>query len=225
MVTNWADITIKGLEKFWEGLVAYIPTLIIAIIIFIIGWFIAIGIGKLTEEILKRLKFDRLFAAEGWKEALEKADFKIGPSEFIGDIVKWILIIVFLAVSVEILGLQQFSSFLDQVVMWLPNLLAAVLIFIATVVIARFAEKLVEVPLRKSKVEYAKLAGSITRWAVWVFGLFAILLQLGIAKELIIALFWGIVGLITIAGGIAFGLGGRDLARDILDDLRHRVKK
>lgn len=224
-MTDWTQITIDGVKNFWQGFIEFIPNLIIALVIFIIGWIISALIGRIITEILRRLKLDKFFEARGWKEAMDKAEMKTTISGFIGSLCKWILILVFLAISVRILNVEEFSEFILRVVAWLPNLLVAVLIFVVTVVIASFAEKSVRATIGKAKLEHANLAGAIVRWAIWIFGIFAILLQLGIAQEIIQALLYGFVAIIALAGGLAFGLGGKDLAADLLNSARHRIKK
>jgi len=162
----------------------FLPKLIGAIIVFIIGWFISVGIGKLVAEILKRLRFNSIFERGCWKEALEKAELKVDPSGFVGAIVKWVLVIVFLLAAVEILGMVQFAGL----------------------------------------VGYGKLVGSIVKWAIWIFAILAILMQLKIAVELILTLFTGFVVMVAIAGGIAFGLGGKEMAGEILQTLRDKLR-
>ena len=136
MVETWSIITIQALQTAWQGFLLFLPKLIGAIIVFLIGWFISIGIGRLIAEILRRLKIDRIFERTGWKEALEKAELKVNVSEFIGAIFKWILVIVFLLASVEILGLTQFADFLRKVVSWLPNLIVAIAVFVVAIIVA-----------------------------------------------------------------------------------------
>jgi len=221
----WTSIAWNGVEKFWLGFLDFIPKLILALLVFFIGWLVAAFIGRVIQEVLKRLQLDKLFQARKWSEALEKAEFGAKPSEFIGALVKWILVIVVLSISVEVLGLPQFSAFLGQVVNWLPNLLAAVLIFVATVIIASLAEKLVRVSVRGTRVGYSKLAGTITKWAIWIFGISALLIQLGIGRSLILVLFQGIVAFLAIAGGLAFGLGGKDSAAGVLRDLKDKFSR
>lgn len=222
---DWVNITSNTLQKFWEGFLIFLPKLILALVIFFVGWFISVGVGKVIEEILKRFKFDKLFAGKSWEEAMEKAEIKTKPSGFIGALCKWILVIVFLTISVEILDLYQFSTFLQKILLWLPNLVVAILIFVATVIVAHFVEKITKASVEKAKVGYAGVIGSVAKWAIWIFGILAVLLQLGIAKELVIALFYGIVGFITLAGGLAFGLGGKDLAREVLDTIKEKIRK
>jgi len=220
--------SLSSLEAFGRGVLEFLPLLIAALIVFIIGWLISAGVGKLFEGILKKLQLDKLFKAKKWDQALEKAEFSGGPSEFIGGLIKWILIIVFLSISVEILGLTQFGYFLNETVLkiWIPNILAAILIFVATVIVAGFAEKLIKASLHGAKVEHGKLGATIVKWLIWVFGISAILVQfnIAIADEVVTTIFGGIVAFIVIAGGLAFGLGGKEVAADILKGLRNKLR-
>jgi len=225
MIVDWYSITYQALQGLWLGFVALVPKIIGALIVFIIGWFIAIGVGKLVTEILKQLKFNRIFEKGTWKDALEKAEFKVDASGFIGAIFKWALVIVFLLAAVEILGFVQFAAFLKSVLSYLPNVIVAALIFVVAVIIADITEKIVRAATEGVKVGYGNLVGAIVKWSIWIFAILAILIQLGIAKELITTLFTGLVALIVISMGIAFGLGGKDAAAEILADLRKKFRE
>ncbi|MDP2864238.1 MAG: hypothetical protein Q8N73_01070 [bacterium] len=224
MVLDWYSATLEALQGLWQGFVIFIPKLVGAIIIFIIGWFIAIAVGKLISEILKRIKFNQIFERGVWKEALEKAEFKIDASGFIGAVCKWILVIVFLLAAVDILGLVQFADFLVKVLAYLPNVVVAALIFVVAVIIADILEKVVRAVVEGAKVGYGQVVGAIVRWSIWIFAILAILIQLKIAPSLLQALFIGFVALIAIAGGIAFGLGGKEVAAELLQDLKKKLK-
>lgn len=224
MIIDWYTITIDALVNLWQGFLSFIPNLIGALIVLLIGWLIAVGIGKLVTEIFKRLGLNKIFEKGTWKEALEKAEFKVDASGFIGAICKWILFIVFLLAAVEILGMIQFADFLSKVVGYLPNVVVAALIFVVAVIIADIVEKIVRAGVERAKVGYGSVAGAIVRWSIWIFAVLAILLQLKIAVELILTLFTGLVAMMAIAGGLAFGLGGKDVAAGILENLRKKLK-
>lgn len=223
MITDWYLITLQALQNLWQGFLIFVPKLIGAIIVFIIGWFIALGVARLITEILRRIKFNRIFERGAWKRALEKAEIKIDISEFIGAIGKWILVIIFLLAAVEILGFVQFADFLRRVISWLPNLLIAVLIFIVTVILADILEKISRAAVEGIRVGYARLVGAIVRWSIWVFAIIAILYQLGIVRPFMETLFTGFVALLVISFGIAFGLGGKDVAAEILQNLKKKL--
>ena len=225
MIQDWSTITVQEFQNLWQGFLGFIPNLLAAIIIFVIGWFIACGIGRLIAEILIRLKFNHLFKSTGWKESLEKAEFKVDPAGFIGAICKWVLAIVFLLASVEILGLSQFAEFLGNIVTWLPNLIVAAVIFIVSVIIADFLEKIVKAWVKKMGIEQVKLIGAIVRWAVYVFAALAILLQLGITSTIITSIVYGIIGTLTLALGLSFGLGGREAAKKAIDAIEDKISE
>lgn len=224
IITDWASITIQSLQNLWQGFLSFIPALIGAIIVFVIGWFFSVGLGKLITEILRRIRFNQIFEKGNWDEALAKADIKVDVSAFIGAIVKWILVIVFLLAAVEILGLNQFAGFLQNVLNYLPNVVVAALIFVVTVIVVDIVEKLVRASVESMKVGYGHLVSVVIKWSIWVFALLAILMQLRITPALIQTLFTGLVALIVIAGGIAFGLGGKDAAGEVVRDLYKKLK-
>jgi hypothetical protein len=225
MAQDWISITYGELQNAWIGFLEFIPRLLGALIIFIIGWLLSVAIGQIITRVLEKLKLNRLFEKAGWKEALEKAEFKINPAEFIGAIFKWILVIIFLLIAVEILGFVQFASFLKSVINWLPNLVVAIAIFVVAAIGADILSKVTVASLEKAKVNYSQFAGKIVRWSIWSFALLAILFQLGVARPLIETLFTGLIVGLALAFGIAFGLGGKDLATDVLKSLREKVRE
>jgi len=224
MVQDWGLVTLQALQNLWQGFLNFIPALIGAIIVFIIGWFVAIGIGRLIAEILTKIKFNQLFEKAGWKGALEKAELKVNPAEFIGAICKWILVIVFLLVAVEILGFVEFASFLRSILAYLPNVVVAVLILVVTVILVDIVEKIVRTAVEGIKVGYGHLASAIIKWSIWIFAILAILHQLGVARPFMETLFTGIVAMLVLAIGISFGLGGKEVAADILQNLRKKLQ-
>jgi len=227
--SNLTEIVMDAFSNLWQVFLVFVPKIIIALLIFLIGWVIAAGIGRLVSEILKRLRFNQVFERGVYKEALDKADFRVDVSEFIGALVKWIFVIVFLLISVEILGLGAFATFLTTILEYLPNVVVAALIFVVAVIIADFAEKAVRAGVESTKVGYGHLAGSIVKWSIWIFAFMAILRQLLIVPQMVDTLFnaliYGTVALLVIAGGIAFGLGGKDIAGEILRDLKKKIKE
>lgn len=224
IIQNWASITLDALKSLWRGFLGFIPNLIGAVIIFVVGWFISAGVGKLVEKILVKLKFNKIFEKSSWRQALEKAELKVDAAKFIGAIVKWVLVIVFLLAAIEILGLYQFAGFLQGVLAYLPNVIIAALIFVVTVILVDIVEKIVRASVEKAKIGYGNLVSLIVKWSIWVFAILAILSQLNIAQSFMKDLFRGIVGVIVITCGLAFGLGGREIAAGILGDLRKKIR-
>ena len=221
---TWYEVTVAALQSLWQIFVTFVPQFLGALIVFLLGWFIALGVGKLVTKFLDLIKLNKLFSKSGWDEAMEKAGMKANISGFIGGIFKWILVIVFLLAAIDILGLSEFASFLSGVLGWLPNVVISVVIFVVAVIIADILEKLVKVSVEKVKVGFANFAGAIVKWSIYTFAVLAILLQLGIAPYLIQTLFVGFVAMLAIAFGLAFGIGGKDAAADVLAALKKKLK-
>ena len=224
MVLDWYAITLNALVDLWQGFISFVPQLLGVVVILVIGWAISVGVGRLIADILKRLKFNQIFDRGNWKNALEKADLKVDPSSFIGGIFKWTLFIVFLLAAVEVLGLNQLAIFLQDVLGYLPNVLIASLIFVIAVIISDIVEKVLRAAVESTQVGQGHVVSVIVRWSIWIFAAIAILSQLGIASVLMQTLFTGLIALIVIAGGLAFGLGGKEVAGEILQDLRRKLK-
>jgi len=225
MVQDWYLLTLEVLQSLWQGFLLFLPKLIGAVIVFLIGWLIALAVGKSVTQVLKKIKFDKVFEKTGWSEALEKAEIKVSVSEFVGGIFKWILIIVFLLAAVEILGLSEFAEFLRKIVLWLPNLIVAVAIFVVAIVIADILEKVVRASVKKMEVGYAGFFGSLVKWAIYVFATLAILLQLGVTPQIVNALIFGLIGTISLALGLAFGLGGKGAAEKLIEDIKRKISE
>lgn len=225
MVKDWSTITLEALQSTWQGFLLFLPKLFGSILVLVIGWLISVGLGKLLAEVLKRLKFNQIFDRTGWKEAFEKAELKVNPAEFVGAILKWILVIVFLSAAVEILGFVQFAIFLSRVVVWLPNLIVAVAIFVVAIIITDILEKIIKAGVRKAEIGYASFLGTGVRWAVYIFAGLAILLQLGVTPTIINTLIRGFVGMLALAFGLAFGLGGKDVAAKLIVELKEKISE
>lgn len=203
----------------------FLFSLLAAIAVFIIGWFVAIVIGKIITEILRKLKFNEIVERGSWDEALAKANIKVDASEFVGAIIKWIVVIVVLQSAVGILGWMQFAGILGKIIDYLPNVVVAVLIFAVTVVIADIIEKVLRVSTERAKLGYGQMISAIAKWAIWIFSIMIILEQLNIGGILPQAIIFGIVGFLALALGLAFGLGGKEAAADIIKDWRQKLSQ
>ncbi|MDD5145283.1 MAG: hypothetical protein PHF44_00305 [Candidatus Pacebacteria bacterium] len=218
-----------ALINIWNRFINFAPNIIVAIIIFVIGWFIALFVGKLIAEILKRLKFNEIFEKGNWDEALAKADIKVDVSEFIGAIFKWVLVIVFLQLSVGLLGWMQFTLLLDKIINYLPHVIVAALIFVVTVVVVDIVEKLVRVTVERMKVGYGQTVSAVVRWAIWTFAILMILRELIIVPAFIDTIFnamiYGTVAFLVISFGLSFGLGGKEAAAKMIEELKSKIAR
>lgn len=223
----YSDWSLTIIQPFLQDLVGFVAKLVLAIVVFVIGYLIAVGIGKIVAEILKSVRFNKLFDKEGWHHALQRANVDVNPSEFIGAICKWVFVIVSLLVAVDILKLSQFGGVLTQVLNYLPNVVVAALIFVVAVIISDIIEKVIRVGVERMHIGHGYLAASIVRWAIWIFTLFLILEQLLpnslLIQTLYMAIVWGIVGSLGLGVAIAIGLGGKDAAAEVINDMKEKV--
>jgi hypothetical protein len=223
-VENWSGVFTQSLQGIWFGVVSFVPNLIIAVIIFAIGWILASLIEKLVEGIFKSFKVDSLLKTAGLEDVVERSGHKLNSGRFIGALIKWFVIVVFLIASFDILGLTEVNLFLKDVVLsYLPQVIISVLVLMVSVVIADTVQKLVVASARAAHVKSASLLGAIAKWSIWIFALLTALFHLGIAPALIQTLFMGIVVAAALATGLSFGLGGKEVAGRMLEKLIHTV--
>ena len=212
-------------NEVWSAFLSFLPSVIGAIIIFVVGIFIA-GWGKrLIEEVLRIVKFESLSTSSGFARYLERADMKLTASQLLGSIFKWILLLVFFIAAVEILGLTVVSVVLTNLLGYIPNVLAAALIFGAGFIIANFSENLVRGAFTTIDHQTAKPVGKLAHWVILVVAFFAAVDQLKIAPTLIDTFFQGLTWTLVLILGLSFGLGGKEFVAKILDDWYKKISK
>jgi hypothetical protein len=221
----------------WEELYRYLIQIPIsyplyalgAFLFFLIGWLISQWLGEGAANFLSRIRLNQILKGMGIEESLSRIDTRLNAPKFFGEIVRWFFVILFLTIAAEILGarvsgLTSFSQFLWRLVDYYPNIFIAIFIFLVAVFLADFSQKIVVGTLNKEKITYSRFSGKIIRWVIWLFAILAILYQLKITPSLILVIFIGVVITISIALGLSFGLGGRDLAAKILKELEEKFK-
>lgn len=224
IINEWYLITREALRNGLFSIFEYLPKLLWALIVLVFGWFVAALIGKLVTNLLNRIQLNRIFEKEPWKSGLEKASVKTTATEFLGYVLRWVLVIVFLLASVEILELDQFALFLAKILRYLNNVIVAILIFVVVAAVNDILAKGAVVAAESAKLKHSCFIGGIVKWAIWIFAGFAILDQLEIAPSLVQTLIIGTVAVLVISFGLAFGLAGKETAAEILADLRKRLK-
>jgi len=224
LITSWGEIFTIALQNLWYGFAMFVPKLLIAVILFFIGWYIATIIGRAFAQVVDALKIDYLFRSAGIDKVLERAGSRLSVGGFVGAVVKWFIIVVFLMTSLQIVGLTQVNEFLrDIVISFVPQVLIAALVLILGSVLAESARKLLTGSAKAANVKSANMIGTIAFYAIWVFALIIALSQLGIAPAFMQILFTGIVFMLALAGGLSFGLGGKDNASRALDRVSSKM--
>lgn len=212
-IQTWGEVFSASLYNLWYGFIGFVPNLIVALIIFIVGWVVGTVIGKAISQVIDALKVNKLFESAGASDLMNRAGMRLNVGGFLGGIVKWFIIVVFLMTSLEILGLTQVNDFLrESVLFYLPKVVIAALVLVIAGVIADAMKKIVVASAKAANSHSANLLGTITHYAIWIFAFIIALSELGIAAQFMQILFTGIVAMLAIAGGLAFGLGGKDVA-------------
>jgi hypothetical protein len=224
VVQDWTALVVGTLQNLWAGAVATLGNIIGALVVLLVGLVVASGLGSLVERVVNLVKLDRALVKLGLEEYFERAGLRLQSGRFFGRLVYWFLVVVFLLAATDILKFYSLSNFLRDVLLYLPNVFVAVLIMLAAVVLANFLRGLVRASVKTARLHAAGFLGTLTWWAVVFFGFFAALSQLGVAVALINSLVTGFVAMLALAGGIAFGLGGKDYAAHLLNKLRENVE-
>jgi len=220
LLQTWGEVFSQSLIGLWYGFISFIPGLLGAIILFIIGWAIGSIIGKAITQLVAVLKVDKLFESAGFNHLMDRANFKVTASGFIGAVVKWFIIIVFLMASLQIIGLTQVNDFLREAVLYyLPKVVIASLVLVIATVLADAMKKLVKASAQAANIRSANMLGSITLYAIWAFAFIIALSELGIATAFMQILFTGFIAALSIALGLSFGLGGKEAASRAIDKI------
>lgn len=218
------DIIRGSLLTLWSSVAAFVPKLVAAVVVFLIGWLIAVLLGRVAFHVIKVLQINRALEGLGFKGAMERGGLSLDAPKFFDELVKWFFIIVFLMAATNIVGLTQVTEFLGVVVFYLPNVIVAALVLLIGVLLARFLEHSVRASVKAARLASANFLALLSRWSVLIFSFLIALDQLKVAPELIRIFVMGVVAMIAIAGGLALGLGGRDLAGEWLTDLKKKVR-
>lgn len=222
-VETWGEAITVALINLSYRFANFFPKFLGAVLVFLAGWIVAVTLGKLTEKILKSFRLDKTMEKVGLKKRINGIDLGFTLSEFFGGLVKWFLILVFLMAATDILGLEQVTTFLNSIVIYLPNVVVAVVILSLVFLLGNLVYDVVKGSTAAAGIVSATLLAAISKWAIVVFGFFAALIQLGVASTLVNTIFIGIIAMLALAGGLAFGLGGRDEAAIILKKLREEI--
>ncbi len=218
--SNIGSSVVSSLNNGLFAALSFIPNFVVGIVILLIGILLGSIVRKVVFEILQAIKLEAYLRKYGVPEA--KQDFKW--SNILAEIFRWFVIILFLIPTADIWGLPQVITILNTFLFYLPNVFVAVIIGLLGLIFARLAHDVVYASTRQVSPDGAKTIAAVARWAITIFVLLAVLNQLGVAQDLIRILFTGFVAMIALAGGIAFGLGGKDTAAEIVSGLYRKLK-
>ena len=224
LVSQSVDFWQRSFADLWYTVMQFLPSLFVAIAIFIIGWIVGVLLYRVVDQVVKVLRIDDALKATGVHDAVREAGFNLNIGAALGTLVQWFIVIVFLMTALEVLGLSRVTVFLQQVVLlYLPQVIVAVLILVLAAIVAEAAKNVIAGSARAAGAHSGNLAGTVAKYAIWVTAILAVLNQLGVATEFVQTLFTGIVVALALGFGLAFGLGGKEAAARTIERIRSEV--
>jgi len=225
LLNTWGEVLTVSFQNLWVGVVNFVPNLVIALIILIFGWLIGALFSRAIWQVFKSLKIDDALRRAGFESFVRRGGIELDSGAFIGGLVKWFIIVVFLIAALDVLGLSEVNFFLQDVVVgYLPRVLAAALVLLVAGVIGDVTGRIVVTAAKTANVESAHFVGAVTKWAIWIFAILVALSHLGIAAAFSQTLFTGVVIAVSLALGLSFGLGGQEAASSFIERLRGEMK-
>src|SRR5512141_192537 len=216
-ITNWGAAIMTSLTAALSLFLAAIPRIIGFVVILVIGWLIAGALAAGVAALLRAVRFNDLAQRSGLAGFVHSMGVRTDTAGVLANIVKWFVRLIVLVVAFDALGLPAVSAVLQQFLLWIPNLVVAVVILVIAGLAANALGNLIRGATAQAGFDNPDLLATITRVAVWSFGIVVAVNQIGIAQTLVNTLFMGLVGALALAIGLAFGLGGRDTAGQIVD--------
>jgi hypothetical protein len=213
------DIFMASLNQFWLQLVNFVPKLLAVVVILFFGWILAKLASSAVKRILDITKFDQFSQKSGLEAFMNSGSLNLTLSGVISQVIYWLVIILFVITGANTLGLNEVANLLHDLASYLPRIILAILIMIFGTLLARFINRLVFAWLYGIKFSVALAVSTSTEYGIQIIAMFVALEQLGIGMQLIYSLFVIVFGAIFLALAIAFGLGGKDWAARIIDDL------
>ena len=215
-VTAWSDAMLTSLAAAMALLFSAIPKIIGFGLILIAGWFIASLIDRGLAAILRSIRFNHLAERAGLTDFVQRMGMNTDPAGMVGLVVKWFVRLIALVVAFDALGLPAVSEVLRQLLLWLPNVVVALVVLVIGGLAARGLSNVVRGAASEAGLSNTDFLAKAAAVVVWAFAIVVAVNQLGIATELVNTLFMAIVGAIALGLGLAFGLGGRETAGEIL---------
>src|SRR5215204_748618 len=216
MLQDQSQGMFQPLENALSTFLSYIPQLIGALIILIVGYIVAKVLQAVVGRVLQAVGFDRWMERGGIKQFFDRAETNQTPHSILGQLVFWFVFIIAITMAADALGIPQVSAVLAQLIAYIPNIIAAILILILAALLANFISGIVR------GATGSDILASIAQYAIIVYAVFAAITELGIAVELTAPTFLIVLGAVALAAAIAFGLGGREVAQDILHKAYNR---
>jgi Conserved TM helix len=212
-ITNFGEALLTSLSTALALIFDFIPKLIAFLVILLVGWLVAKALGRLVTGLLRRVGFDNFSNRIGLTRFEQRMGLRLDPADFLGQIVYWFVLLIFLVPALEALGFTSVNSILFAFLAYIPNVFVAIVILFFGTLLATVVADLVRGATATARIGNPNVFAEISRWAIILFASLMALIQLQIATPIVIELFGAIVFGSALAFGLAFGLGGRDAAK------------
>ncbi|GCE04002.1 mechanosensitive ion channel family protein [Dictyobacter aurantiacus] len=223
VITNWGVAIYSSLASALAMVFAFIPKLVGFLVILLIGWIVASLLEKGLTLLLRRVGFDRLSDRIGFTRFEQQMNLRMDPATLLGKVLFWFVFLIFLVPAFNALELNAVSTLIGQIVGYIPNVFVAIIVLFLGMVISAVVADLVRGASASTRMANPNFLANIARYAILGFSVLIALEQLQIAPALITTLFTAVVGSIALACGLAFGLGGRDSAKRLLERSESRM--
>lgn len=207
-----------------QSFIDVLPNIFLGIVIILLGLYISKKIRDLVIHFLNRLRLNQMLSSLGWQEFFNRFNTKLDIPRFFGTITQIYFLLWVVLVVLDMLSLSIVGDIISNIINYYPNIFISIVIFIVAVFIADFSKKIIVSDFREEKLTYSNFLGNIIASSVWVIAILSILYQLQIAQTLILIAFIGFIALIVLTVSIAFGLGGKEIARKTLEDIEKKIK-
>lgn len=224
VLQDWTSAVSDSWVSIWDRFINFLPNLIGGAVILVAGWLVGMLVALVIDRFFRIIGLQTLFEKAKVEEVLRKGSIEKDATALLASVAKWIVYLVSFIAAATTLKLPNVASFLDRILAYLPNVVAAGAILLIGLVLAHFLFSVIKGSLLAAGFSFAEAVAAIARYSIIVFTFLAALVQLGIAGTLINTLFIGLVAFLAIAGGLSFGLGGQGVAKDIWEKIRKEVK-
>ena len=218
------DIFVASLTTFWTQLASFIPQLIAAVLLLFLGWMLAKVARSAVKRLLVTLRFDKITEKSGLEAFMQHAELELSLAGVISNLVYWLIILVMIVTVANSLGLQMVADLFNKVVLYIPNVIVAILVLVFGTILSRFINRLVFAWLNNMEFDGALTVSTFSEYAMMVFVFFIAMEQLQIANELLTAAFVIAFGAIGLAFAIAFGLGAQGWAAKVIERMVQHKK-
>lgn len=218
-IRDTGDAMFAAFSNSLQTFMAFLPSLLGAIIILAIGWILSGFLARLIVRGLNAVGFERAVEHSGVGDFVRRSGTPWTTSRVVAELIKWFIRLIFIQAAANILAMPQLTTIINSIILFIPNLIVAMVIIIIGAVIAKFLSGTVRASLGEMGVQNPNLLATMVRYAVIGFAVIAAANQLGIAAVVVNTLFIGLVGALALAFGLALGIGGRDVGAKIAQSL------